>query len=180
MDKKQKETKELIIKLSGDYRIEIKTSGDSILESLKITKAGDAATDAVVTQQISNIASNSEVSDEVMLERIVSNKIHDIGVPAHILGYTYLREAIIMCCTDPTCISGITKVLYPSIARKNQTTPSRVERAIRHAIEVGWSRGNMDVLNSIFGYTIDSAKGKPTNSEFIAMLADNIRLQLNN
>ena len=179
MDKKQKETKELIIKLSGDYRIELKTSGDSILESLKITKAGDATTD-VVAQQNSNIASNSEVSDEVMLERIVSNKIHDLGVPAHILGYTYLREAIIICCKDPTCISGITKVLYPTIARKNQTTPSRVERAIRHAIEVGWSRGNMDLMASIFGYTIDSAKGKPTNSEFIAMLTDNIRLQFYN
>jgi two-component system response regulator (stage 0 sporulation protein A) len=102
--------------------------------------------------------------------------IHEIGVPAHIKGYQYLREAIMMVVNDQEMLSSITKILYPSIAKKYQTTPSRVERAIRHAIEVAWSRGNMETLDSFFGYTISIGKGKPTNSEFIALIADKIRL----
>jgi len=110
------------------------------------------------------------------LEQDVTNMIHEIGVPAHIKGYQYLREAIMMAVDDPVMISSITKILYPTIAKRFQTTPSRVERAIRHAIEVAWSRGRMETLDSLFGYTIDTSKGKPTNSEFIALIADRIRL----
>ena len=110
------------------------------------------------------------------LEQDVTNMIHEIGVPAHIKGYQYLREAIMMSVTDSAMISSITKILYPTIAKRFQTTPSRVERAIRHAIEVAWSRGRMETLDSLFGYTIDTGKGKPTNSEFIALIADKIRL----
>ena len=99
------------------------------------------------------------------------------GVPAHIKGYQYLREAIIMSVEDTEMLNSITKILYPSIAKKFQTTPSRVERAIRHAIEVAWSRGKMETLDALFGYTINIGKGKPTNSEFIALIADKIRLR---
>ena len=110
------------------------------------------------------------------LEQDVTDMIHEIGVPAHIKGYQYLREAIMMSVEDPGMISSITKILYPTIAKRFQTTPSRVERAIRHAIEVAWSRGRMETLDALFGYTIDTGKGKPTNSEFIALIADKIRL----
>lgn len=112
------------------------------------------------------------------LEALVTNVIHEIGVPAHIKGYQYLREAIMMVVQDIDVINQITKQLYPEIAEKYRTTPSRVERAIRHAIEVAWSRGKNDAVESIFGYTISAAKGKPTNSEFIAMIADKLRLEL--
>ncbi len=112
------------------------------------------------------------------LEALVTNVIHEVGVPAHIKGYQYLREAIIMVVNDIDVINQITKSLYPQIATKYNTTPSRVERAIRHAIEVAWGRGEQDVVESIFGYTISAAKGKPTNSEFIAMIADKLRLEL--
>ncbi len=110
------------------------------------------------------------------LEQDVTDMIHEIGVPAHIKGYQYLREAIMMSVEDPGMISSITKILYPTIAKRFQTTPSRVDRAIRHAIEVAWSRGRMETLDALFGYTIDTGKGKPTNSEFIALIADRIRL----
>lgn len=111
------------------------------------------------------------------LEREVTNIIHEIGVPAHIKGYQYLRDAIILSVDDVEMLNSITKILYPSIAKKNQTTPSRVERAIRHAIEVAWSRGKMDTIDELFGYTVNNGKGKPTNSEFIALIADKIRLE---
>ena len=110
------------------------------------------------------------------LEEDVTEMIHEIGVPAHIKGYQYLRESITLAVNDPDIINSITKILYPTIAKKFETTPSRVERAIRHAIEVAWNRGNPDVLNNLFGYTISNGKGKPTNSEFIALIDDNIRL----
>ena len=111
------------------------------------------------------------------LEKEVTDMIHDIGVPAHIKGYQYLRDAIVMSVKDPLMISAITKILYPTIAKNFQTTPSRVERAIRHAIEVAWSRGKMETLEGLFGYTINTGKGKPTNSEFIALISDKIRLK---
>ena len=111
------------------------------------------------------------------LEKDVTDMIHEIGVPAHIKGYQYLREAIMMSVEDVEMLGSITKVLYPTIAKKYQTTPSLVERAIRHAIEVAWSRGRMETLDALFGYTINTGKGKPTNSEFIALIADKIRLQ---
>ena len=111
------------------------------------------------------------------LEAEITNIIHEIGVPAHIKGYMYLREAITMVVTDMELLSAVTKELYPSIAKKYNTTASRVERAIRHAIEVAWSRGQVETINKIFGYTIHNDKGKPTNSEFIAMVADKLRLK---
>ncbi len=114
------------------------------------------------------------------LEKDVTDMIHEIGVPAHIKGYQYLREAIMMSVQDVEMLGSITKVLYPTIAKKYQTTPSRAERAIRHAIEVAWSRGRMETLDALFGYTINTGKGKPTNSEFIALIADKIRLQYRN
>jgi two-component system response regulator (stage 0 sporulation protein A) len=124
-----------------------------------------------------------EISDrnknpEDSLEALVTNVIHELGVPAHIKGYQYLREAIIMVINDIDVINQITKQLYPDIAHKFKTTPSRVERAIRHAIEVSWARGEQTSIENIFGYTISAAKGKPTNSEFIAMIADKLRLEL--
>lgn len=120
------------------------------------------------------------VGTERDLEKDVTEIIHEIGVPAHIKGYQYLREAIMMSVEDTEMLNSITKVLYPSIAKRFQTTSSRVERAIRHAIEVAWSRGKMETLDALFGYTINTGKGKPTNSEFIALIADKIRLQYRN
>lgn len=111
------------------------------------------------------------------IEAQVTKIIHQIGVPAHIKGYQYLRTAILMTVSDSDVINSVTKVLYPSVAKKYSTTTSRVERAIRHAIEVAWDRGDVDTLNSYFGYTVQNSRGKPTNSEFIAMIADNLRLK---
>ncbi len=112
------------------------------------------------------------------IEALVTGIIHEIGVPAHIKGYQYLREAIIIAVNDMDVINAITKVLYPRVAKAFQTTPSRVERAIRHAIEVAWDRGDLDTLQRFFGYTVSNTKGKPTNSEFIALIADRLQLQL--
>ena len=112
------------------------------------------------------------------IESMVTGIIHEIGVPAHIKGYQYLREAIIIAVEDMDVINAITKVLYPQVAKTFQTTPSRVERAIRHAIEVAWDRGDLDTLQRFFGYTVSNTKGKPTNSEFIALIADKLQLQL--
>ena len=114
------------------------------------------------------------------IEAMVTGIIHEIGVPAHIKGYQYLREAIIIAVGDMDVINAITKVLYPQVAKTFQTTPSRVERAIRHAIEVAWDRGDLDTLQRFFGYTVSNTKGKPTNSEFIALIADKLQLQLKN
>ena len=117
-------------------------------------------------------------NDKVSIETLVTNIIHEIGVPAHIKGYQYLREAIIIAVNDMDVINAITKVLYPQVAKNFGTTPSRVERAIRHAIEVAWDRGDLDTLQRFFGYTVSNTKGKPTNSEFIALIADKLQLQL--
>ena len=121
--------------------------------------------------------SNVPHSPSADMEAQVTKIIHQIGVPAHIKGYQYLRCAILMAIEDGDIINSVTKVLYPAVAKKYQTTTSRVERAIRHAIEVAWDRGDVDTLNSYFGYTIQNSRGKPTNSEFIAMIADNLRLK---
>lgn len=128
-------------------------------------------------QQYIDIPNNSANKEE-NIEALVTNVIHEVGVPAHIKGYQYLREAIIMVINDIDVINQITKCLYPQIANKFHTTPSRVERAIRHAIEVAWGRGEQKTVENIFGYTISAAKGKPTNSEFIAMISDKLRLEL--
>ncbi len=117
-------------------------------------------------------------SAPIALERKVTGIIQEIGVPAHIKGYQYVREAIVLAVQDIDVINAVTKVLYPAVAKRYNTTPSRVERAVRHAIETAWDRGDLETLQSYFGYTVNSAKGKPTNSEFIAMIADRIRLQM--
>lgn len=116
-------------------------------------------------------------ADNASLESVVTDIIHEIGVPAHIKGYQYLREAIILTINDMDAINAVTKVLYPEVAKKFSTTPSRVERAIRHAIEVAWDRGDVETLQKFFGYTVSGIKGKPTNSEFIAMIADCLSLR---
>ncbi len=131
----------------------------------------------ITRPQYIEIPVNSEKNED-NLEALVTNVIHEVGVPAHIKGYQYLREAIIMVVNDIEVINQITKSLYPQIAKRFKTTPSRVERAIRHAIEVAWGRGQQEAVESIFGYTISASKGKPTNSEFIAMIADKLRLEL--
>ena len=122
----------------------------------------------------------SAVRSEVNVEAMVTSIIHEIGVPAHIKGYQYLREAIMIAVEDMDVINAITKVLYPQVAKTFSTTPSRVERAIRHAIEVAWDRGDLETLQRFFGYTVSNTKGKPTNSEFIALIADKLQLQLKN
>jgi len=130
-------------------------------------------------------AENTSMPDGVMpmnkavdLEFMVTEVFHQVGIPAHIKGYHYLRDAIILCIKDAEMINAVTKILYPTVAKKYASTSSRVERAIRHAIEVAWDRGDIDTLNSYFGYTINVGRGKPTNSEFIAMIADKLRLRL--
>lgn len=141
-------------------------SDDSILSYIQsILRSREGAFEA--------IHSNSKPDIESQVTKI----IHQIGVPAHIKGYQYLRTAILMTIEDNEVINSVTKILYPTVAKKYKTTTSRVERAIRHAIEVAWDRGDVDTLNSYFGYTIQNSRGKPTNSEFIAMIADNLRLK---
>ena len=130
-----------------------------------------------VPHQTEAIKERGSVCEERDLETDVTNMIHEICVPAHIKGYQYLRDAIIMTVNDMEMLSSVTKVLYPTIAKHYLTTPSRVERAIRHAIEVAWGRGKMDTIDALFGYTVSNGKGKPTNSEFIALISDRIRLE---
>ncbi len=142
---------------------------------IMITVPGGKTSPATVKTYSEVVA--KEEPKEHDLEKDVTDIIHEIGVPAHIKGYQYLREAIMIAVEDVEMLNSITKILYPTIAKRFQTTPSRVERAIRHAIEVAWSRGKMETLDSMFGYTINTGKGKPTNSEFIALIADKIRLQ---
>ena len=137
--------------------------------------------DGMSQRILSMFASNKQTEhggSSDSLEMRITQTLHQIGVPAHIKGYQYLREAILMSIEDPESINAVTKLLYPGVAKKYSTTSSRVERAIRHAIEVAWDRGDVEVLNSYFGYTIQSQRGKPTNSEFVAMIADKFRLQL--
>ena len=135
----------------------------------------------VLAERISQLTGTNSAANgkmETNLDVIVSDIMHQIGVPAHIKGYQYLRYAIILTVNDYTMMNSVTKELYPTVAKVFKTTPSRVERAIRHAIEVAWDRGDVDVLSSYFGYTIQNSRGKPTNSEFIAMISDKLRLKL--
>lgn len=131
-----------------------------------------------VQRQLHKKAMSSAADKRNNLEIEITNIIHEIGIPAHIKGYFYVREAIYMVINDSELLSAVTKELYPNIADKYNTTPSRVERAIRHAIEVAWTRGCVETLNSLFGYTTTKERGKPTNSEFIAMIADKLRMEL--
>ena len=161
--------------LGADYYIMKPFDSDVVISRIK--RVRDKEKSKGLEARKVNPYEKKEKLEERNLENDVTNIIHEIGVPAHIKGYQYLREAIMMSVTDMEMLNSITKILYPSIAKKCQTSPSRVERAIRHAIEVAWSRGKMDTIDELFGYTIHNGKGKPTNSEFIALIADKIRLE---
>ncbi|WP_202076740.1 sporulation transcription factor Spo0A [Caldalkalibacillus salinus] len=139
--------------------------------------ASSAPSAPMMSSNISQPKPNNKMTTARNLDARITNIIHEIGVPAHIKGYLYLREAITMVYNNLELLGSITKILYPDIAKKYNTTSSRVERAIRHAIEVAWSRGNIDSINKMFGYTVSTHKAKPTNSEFIAMVADKLRLE---
>ena len=162
----------------ADYYIMKPFDNDIVLSRIKNVRRPAAGRGAEVRKV--NAYEKAEETKERNLEADVTDIIHEIGVPAHIKGYQYLRDAIILAVNDMEMLNSITKVLYPTIAKKHQTTPSRVERAIRHAIEVAWSRGKMDTIDALFGYTVSTGKGKPTNSEFIALIADKIRLEYKN
>lgn len=162
--------------LGADYYIMKPFDNDIIINRIKHIRDRSQTNSSQELRKV-NAYENKTEYIERNLETDVTNIIHEIGVPAHIKGYQYLREAIMMSVTDVEMLNSITKILYPSIAKKFQTTPSRVERAIRHAIEVAWSRGKMDTIDELFGYTIHNGKGKPTNSEFVALIADKIRLE---
>jgi len=149
----------------------------ALSEGIETILKNRTASPAPAKKSDRDIYENGGQTLPVDMETQVTKIIHQIGVPAHIKGYQYLRTAIMMTISDSEIINSVTKVLYPSVAKKYQTTTSRVERAIRHAIEVAWDRGDLDTLNSYFGYTIQNSRGKPTNSEFIAMIADNLRLK---
>ena len=164
--------------LGADYYVLKPFDNTTLLNRIKhIRKIGDRRVREIARP---GITETKKPQPERNLETDVTNIIHEIGVPAHIKGYQYLRDAIILSVNDMEMLNSITKVLYPTIAKRHQTTPSRVERAIRHAIEVAWSRGKMDTIDALFGYTVSTGKGKPTNSEFIALIADKIRLEYKN
>ncbi len=163
--------------MGANYYIMKPFDNEVIINRIKRTR--DKKTSHRTAEKYIPLEKVSEVKER-NLEADVTNIIHEIGVPAHIKGYQYLRDAIMMSVEDMDMLNSITKILYPTIAKKYQTTSSRVERAIRHAIEVAWSRGKMDTIDELFGYTINTGKGKPTNSEFIALIADKIRLEYKN
>lgn len=146
---------------------------ETVLSRIKKVRKEECQDTQLILREI-NLEENTK---EGSLENRVTDMIHEIGIPAHIKGYHYLRDAIIMAIEDMDVLNAITKILYPTVAKRHQTTSSRVERAIRHAIEVAWSRGKLDTLDELFGYTVSHGKGKPTNSEFIALVADTIRLE---
>ncbi|EOD00468.1 sporulation transcription factor Spo0A [Caldisalinibacter kiritimatiensis] len=162
------------IKLGADYYV-VKPFDFEVF--IKRIRQLTGSAPAIVERRQKNKTNHKLVNNNESLEAKITNIIHEIGVPAHIKGYLYLREAISMVIEDISLLSAVTKQLYPNIAKKFNTTPSRVERAIRHAIEVAWSRGKVDTINNLFGYTVHTDKGKPTNSEFIAMVADKLRLE---
>lgn len=171
----QESVTEDAFRLGADYYIMKPFDKDIIVSRIKMVK--NHRNKKVNENRRVNPYESTKTFNMRNLEGDVTNIIHEIGVPAHIKGYQYLREAIVMSVNDIEMLNSITKILYPTIAKKYQTTSSRVERAIRHAIEVAWSRGKMDTIDELFGYTIHNGKGKPTNSEFIALIADKIRLE---
>lgn len=160
------------------------TSYGQVEEEEKLLKMGVSdiikkpfGVQTLVEKAVSVSKELGEQKEDVNMEVIVTEIIHQIGVPAHIKGYHYLREAIIISVYDEEMLESVTKILYPTVAKRFDTTSSRVERAIRHAIEIAWDRGDVDILNSYFGYTVNTGKGKPTNSEFIALISDKLRLR---
>ncbi len=180
-----------VIVLSGFINNNVVSACSAAGADFFITKPCDTSTLLTRIRQVAGLARSSapeggfdfhsfsppQSQGDTQLETVVTDIIHEIGVPAHIKGYQYLREAIILTINDMDMINAVTKVLYPEVAKKFATTPSRVERAIRHAIEVAWDRGDIETLQKFFGYTVSNIKGKPTNSEFIAMIADNLSLR---
>ena len=165
--------------LGANYYILKPFDNDMVISRIKHVRNNCSEKNFQEVRRVNAYESKAEYIER-NLETDVTEIIHEIGVPAHIKGYQYLRDAIIMSVGDMDMLNSITKILYPTIAKKHQTTPSRVERAIRHAIEVAWSRGKMDTIEELFGYTVSGGKGKPTNSEFIALIADKIRLEYKN
>ena len=161
--------------LGAAYYIMKPFDNNTLLSRIKQVKMGNK--NRLIDTGKQKVYNNKTDYMEHNLESDVTNIIHEIGVPAHIKGYQYLRDAIMMSVNDGEVLNSITKLLYPSIAKQHKTTPSRVERAIRHAIEVAWSRGKMDTIDELFGYTVSNGKGKPTNSEFVALIADKIRIE---
>ena len=174
LEKAKVQVKSLIV--SALYRDQIVAQAMSRGLSFFMPKPCETASLLEQMRRAMNEGEESE-SESQSLEREVTAVIHEVGVPAHIKGYQYVREAIVIAVQDMDVINAVTKVLYPEVARRYSTTPSRVERAVRHAIEVAWDRGDLETLQHYFGYTVSNTKGKPTNSEFIAMIADRIRLQ---
>ncbi len=172
---KQDRTAQDCINLGANYYMVKPIGSDNLRNTIK--RLCDMGEDKKSSVSFSKKYTSDEHID---VETMVTEIIHEIGIPAHIKGYQYLRHAIMLVIDNLDVINSITKTLYPTVAQDFRTTPSRVERAIRHAIEVAWDRGDTDVLDSIFGYTIATSKGKPTNSEFIAMIADRLRLQIKN
>ena len=168
----------LLAAFATDYVAGIAASLGADYLMLKPCTAQTVAQRVKAILEADRAAADRRLNAEPDIETMVTNVIHEIGVPAHIKGYQYLREAIIIAVGDMEVINAITKVLYPQVAKTFSTTPSRVERAIRHAIEVAWDRGDLDTLQRFFGYTVSNTKGKPTNSEFIALIADRLQLQL--
>ncbi|ADL51687.1 sporulation transcription factor Spo0A [Clostridium cellulovorans] len=171
---------QMAITLGADYYVVKPFDMDVFTKRIRemFTDTISSSSDQRTTTSISTrTETKTYESKPVDLESEITNIIHEIGVPAHIKGYMYLREAISMVVNNVELLSAVTKELYPSIAKKYNTTASRVERAIRHAIEVAWNRGQVDTINKLFGYTVHTSKGKPTNSEFIAMIADKLRLK---
>lgn len=158
--------------LGAYYFLAKPCDGDAVIEHIRGCRGGRRNP----VEALSNFSSMLKRPAQ-NLEGAVTEILHEIGVPAHIKGYQYLREAILMVIGDMDVINAVTKILYPDVAKKYNTTPSRVERAIRHAIEVAWDRGDLEVLQRFFGYTVSNSKGKPTNSEFIALIADSLRLK---
>lgn len=174
----QEKTTEDAFELGADYYILKPFDNETVVNRIKRVRARNQRS-ITKSRKLTAYESKKEYMEH-NLETDVTNIIHEVGVPAHIKGYQYLRDAIIMSVGDMEMLNSITKILYPTIAKRHQTTPSRVERAIRHAIEVAWSRGKMDTIDELFGYTVSNGKGKPTNSEFIALIADKIRLEYKN
>ena len=171
----QEKITEDAFELGADYYIMKPFDNDIVLSRIKNVRRPAAGRGAEVRKV--NAYEKAEETKERNLEADVTDIIHEIGVPAHIKGYQYLRDAIVMVVEDMDLLGAVTKELYPAIAKQNKTTPSRVERAIRHAIEVAWNRGKLETIDTLFGYTVQNDKGKPTNSEFIAIIADKLRVE---
>ncbi|MEH6940336.1 sporulation transcription factor Spo0A [Bacillus sp. JJ722] len=173
----QEDVTKKAVELGASYFILKPFDMEYLGEKIRQVSGKISSTNSVKSPLSNNYRSSYEQNKPRNLDASITTIIHEIGVPAHIKGYLYLREAISMVYNDIELLGSITKVLYPDIAKKYKTTASRVERAIRHAIEVAWSRGNIDSISSLFGYTVSMSKAKPTNSEFIAMVADKLRLE---